>query len=281
MTGTAIVSYQERFEKDAAAAAQREARSGVNLSMRGGTFQLGSQSLGQQIAVVIIDSYFENNYFNPAFPYDPDNPLPPICYAFAREKQDLAPHHTMQSDMSWFNPQSPWNVQAGAPSPCSTCKRNEWGSSERGKGKACQNRSHLTIIPAGYFQPPRPRAQPELKLFEDPAHFATADAVNLRLPVTSGENWSKYVTQLSASHRRPPYAVFTEIYLEPHPTSQFKVGFDMLGLLPDELFETITKRVDMQATIPFPPFTAPTAEQREGAAQPAARTAAAGFGRRR
>jgi hypothetical protein len=278
MTGTNLINYEERFRQDAQAHAQREARSGAQLSLRGGVFSLGGKTLGPKIAVVVLDSIFENNFFNPNYPFESENPLPPMCYAMSRLKSDLAPYERMQDDMTWFVPQSPWNIEGNRPGPCSQCKKNEWGSSERGRGKACQNRERLFVIPAGYYQPPNPRAASELHMYEDPAHFRTADVIGLRLPVTSGENWAKYVTQLDASLRRPSYAVFTEVTLEPHPKSQFKVNFDVIESIPDSLFEIIIGRVDAQVALPFPAFTAPTAEQRQPPSQ--VRSAAAGFGRR-
>lgn len=277
MTGTNLINYKERFAKDAQEHAQREARQGAQLSLRGGVFSIGGQTLGPKIAVIVVDSIFENNFFNPNYPFDPDNPLSPMCYAMSRLKSDLTPHESMQADMTWFVPQSPWNMEGNHPGPCSSCKKNEWGSSERGRGKACQNRERLFIIPAGYYQPPKPRAAPELHLFEDPAHFRTADVIGLRLPVTSGESWAKYVTQLATSHRRPAYAVFTEITLIPDPKTQFKAAFELIEMVPDSLFEIVTARVNAQLMAPFPVFTAPTAEQRN---PPAKAHTAAGFGRR-
>lgn len=276
MTGTALVSYEERFARDAADHAQREARSGARLSVAGGTFSLGGMQLGQQIAAIVLDSIFENNYYNPNFGYDPDNPLPPVCYAISRTKKDLAPNPAMQSDPTWFIPQN-WPAGQNYPGPCEGCPRNEWGSSEKGRGKACQNREKLYLLPAGYYQPARPRAAPELHLFDDPAHFAAADVVGLRLPVTSGEAWAKYVTSLASAHRRPTYAAYTEIRVVPDPKSQYKLQFELIELCPDALFEVLTKRVDAQLAIPFETYEAPTAEQRSP--QAPQQRSAAGYAR--
>ena len=259
MTGTALVDYRQRFEKDAHEAAAREARSAPRLSLRGGTFTLGGQNLGQRIIAVVVDAVFENAYYNPALPYQEDNPMPPICYAYAREsKADMRPHESMRNDMTWFQPQSAWDMAAGAPGLCSGCPRNEWGSAPGRKGKACKNRESLTLLPAGYFQPAKPRAAPEPILFTEPDQFAKADTVGLMLPVTSGVLWATYVTQLAAARRLPPYAVYTEMYIEPDPKTQYKVKFDMLGELPESLYEIITRRVDTAIAMPFEGYTPPT-----------------------
>lgn len=248
MTGTSLVAYEERFAQDADNLAAREARSGTFLSVKGGVFTLNGETLGTEVCVVVIDSYFENNYFPPDRPFDEANPLPPVCYAFHYVKADMAPHPSMQVDLNYFAPQS---------AQCAGCPHNEWGSAARGRGKACQNRERLIVVPAGYFQPKRGSRDTELHLFDDMAHFARADAVGLRTPVTSVENWSKYVTEVAAAHRRPPYAVYTRAFIEPHPKTQFKLHFEYLDNLPDSLFEVIVKRVDAQQAQPFTGFLPP------------------------
>lgn len=275
MVGTALVSYQERFEADADALAEREARAGVALSIAGGVFSLGGQTLGPAICVIVLDSYYEFNFFNPTFAYSRENPMPPMCYAYGREKDALAPFPAMQDDPAWF-----WRQDAG--NGCKACLMNRWGSSGRGKGKACQNRERLIVIPAGLYTPaPRGRGAAELQMYEDEAHFAKADAISLRLPVTSCENWSRYVTTLASAHRRPPYAVFTEVSIRPDPKTQYRLHFEMLELAPDALFDTIVRRVDVALAAPFPAYTAPTADQIAAAQAPPqqAQTASA-WGRR-
>lgn len=259
--GTEVVSYRARFEKDALEAAAREARSAQKLSLKGGTFTLGGQNLGQRVIAVVLDAVFENSFYDPTIPYQEENPMPPICYAYGREsKQDMRPHESMQKDMAWFRPQSAWDAEKNWPGLCSGCPMNEWGSQPGRKGKACKNRESLTLLPAGYFQPAKPRAAPEPHLFDDPEHFAKADTVGLTLPVTSGLAWATYVTQVSAAHRLPPYAVYTEMWIEPDPKSQYKVKFDMLGELPESLFEIITRKVDAAKETPFEGYAPP--EQR-------------------
>jgi len=261
--GTELVSFRERLVADATAAAAREQRSSAMLSLQGGVFAIGGQTLGSRIIAVVLDSYFANEFYDPSKPYDPEDPQPPVCYAFARDgKHEMRPHESMQADLTFFKPQSPWDMNVNAPGLCSGCVQNKWGSQPGRKGKACKNRETLTLLPAGFFQPPKSRGgTSEPTLFDDPAHFAKADAVGLKLPVTSGANWAAYVTQLAASHRLPPYGVYTEIYLENDPKSQYKVKFDMLGELPESLFEIVMRKVDGVISTPFkgyePPEKAP------------------------
>ena len=256
MAGNALVSYEERFKRDAQALAEREARSGSTISTRGGVFSVAGEPLGTRITVIVVDSWFANEYFPEDSVFDADNPIPPVCYAFGRSKGEMGPHPSMQVDLSYFTPQN---------ATCQGCPKNEWGSASRGRGKACKNREKLAILPAGYYTPQRGRTPPELNLYDTPDHFLKADIVTLALPVTSVENWSKYVTQVAAAQQRPPYAVYTEISIQPDQKSQYKLHFEFLDLCPDELFEPIIQRVDAFLQQPFAGHTPPS-EPDEGPA---------------
>jgi hypothetical protein len=67
----------------------------------------------------------------------------------------MGPHPSMQADAN-FQPQSDL---------CKTCEHNQWGSADKGRGKACQNRRRLTMIPAGVFMPKRGSRDFDLEIF--------------------------------------------------------------------------------------------------------------------
>ena|ERR1700722_17833639 len=236
--GKQITTYDKVWAEQAErAASQEQLNSGVILSARGGTLQVGEEVLpGNQAAVIILDSVFENTLYEDKF--DPDNPTPPICYAFGRGvegQEDMAPHESMQADLAYFKPQH---------ATCKGCKWNEWGSADQGRGKACQNRRRLALIPAGYYQPKRGSRDFDLQLFDDPKHFQTADMVFAKLPVMSVKNWSKYVNQIATNFHRPPHGVITRLFLEPDPQSQFRFDFEIIEELPDDLAQVIMDRHD-------------------------------------
>lgn len=85
--------------------------------------------LGAEIRGVVVDFIFKNQFYTSS--YDPNNPVPPVCFAMAGidEQPEMAPHES-------------------APEPqadkCATCPHNQWGS--RGKGKACKNTYELAFI---------------------------------------------------------------------------------------------------------------------------------------
>ena len=236
--GKQITTYDKVWAEQAErSAAQEQLVSGAVLSARGGTLQVGEEVLpGNQACVIVLDSVFENTYYEGKF--DPDNPMPPVCYAFGRGvdgQEEMAPHESMQSDLSYFKPQH---------DSCKGCPKNEWGSADQGRGKACQNRRRLALIPAGYYQAKRGSRDFDLQIFDDPKHFQTADIVMAKLPVMSVKNWSKYVNQIATNFHRPPHGVITRISLVPDPQSQFRFEFELIEELPDELAQVIMDRHD-------------------------------------
>lgn len=239
MTGTSLMNYEEKWAQEAKAAAVAEPlQAGTWLSARGGQLAIGETVLpGAQAAVIVLDMVRENTYYEGKF--DPDNPMPPVCYALGRESDEMFPHLDMQKDLSYFKPQ---HVENGQVLGCDGCPLNQWGSADQGRGKACQNRRRLTLIPAGYYTPRKGSRDFDLQLFDDPEHFAKTEQVFFKLPVTSVNNWSKYVNQVATALRRPPHGVVTRLSIEPHQQFQYEVRFEAVEAIPDELAEVLMSR---------------------------------------
>lgn len=246
----ALVNYDEQWAQAASAYAANEPLSGgAFLSTKGGILSFQENPMpGNMVACIVIDSYRENTYYPGKF--DADSPLPPTCYAFGRDGAHMGPHPSMQADLNYFRPE---NMQ------CEGCPRNEWGSADQGRGKACQNRRRLTLLPAGFYVPRKNSRDFDLELFADPTHFKTAEVAYLKLPVTSVNDWAKYVNQLSASVRRPPFGVVSCISLVPDPKTQFKLHFEMVEMVPDNLASIIMERHRVAAEVPFRGYEPPEA----------------------
>lgn len=234
---TDVTKYDERFAAMAQEYAQVERVSGNFISTKGGVLTYENEPLpGNQMAVIILDVVHERTFYAEKYDSSREHATPPVCYAFGRTEEDvaeMAPHPTMQVDLSYFQPQSDL---------CSTCPNNEWGSSDTGRGKACAERRRMALLPAGYFTPKRGSRDFDLNLFDDPKHFKSADIAYLKLPVMSVKDWARYVTDIAASLRRPPLAVISRVYLEPDPKSQFRVKFEMIEELPSDLYEIVMER---------------------------------------
>ena len=239
-----VTKFDEAFAAMAQQYAGTERGGGDFLSTKGGVLTFDGEALpGNQMCVIMLDIVRERTYYTTKYSSDSEQNLPPVCYAFGRTDDEMAPHESMQADLDYFTPQN---------DVCQTCAHNEWGSADTGRGKACSERRRMAILPAGYYTPKKGSRDFDLHMFDEADHYKTADIAFLKLPVTSVKDYARYVTQLSASHRRPPLGVITRVYLEPDAKTQFRVKFEMLELLPDDLFATIMERhEEAKASIVF------------------------------
>ncbi len=257
----ALVDISKKWEAAAeVAAAEIPATGGQFLSTKSGTLKFGEETMpGNQACVIILDAILENTAYEGKF--DPDNKAPPRCYALGRlsEQKDMAPHESMEQFPDYFIPQS---------DKCATCALNEYGSAETGRGKACQNRARLALIPAGFYTPKKGSRDFDLEVFTDPDHYRTADVAYLKLPVLSVKNYFKFVSDVAATYSRPPFGVIARIYLEPDGKAQFKVCFEALEKIPDELAEIVMSRNEQQIEAKIcgyqPPQEKPEGEKRGG-----------------
>lgn len=224
--GTAVKKWDEELAKYAAKKAEEESSVALGkfISLKSGVMSYNGNNIpGNKISVVVIDSVLENHYYEDAF--DPDNVSSPVCFAFGRDADEMVPHE-----------KSP-KLQAPK---CAGCIRNEWGSAERGRGKACKNVRRLALVT------------------EDVAENATtmdeADIAFLKLSVTNVKGYAAYVQQLATTMKRPPFAVVTEISVQPDPKSQFKVSFKYVESINDSaLLDSILKKVKAtEESIMFP-----------------------------
>lgn len=179
-------SWEDRMKAMAESAGEREPLTGGTswLSVRNGDFHYGDEVLGDVITVVVLDFAFDNAYYDGA--YDPDRPASPVCFALGFEEGGLVPHENAT------------DPQADA---CDGCWANEFGSDDRGRGKACKNSRRLAVI----------AVDPENDyLVADDSELAF-----LRLPPSSLKYWKSYVTKLARVTGLPPAGVVTQLELEP------------------------------------------------------------------
>lgn len=220
---TALVNWTEEMAKYAVAVAKQEIPSSSYISLRSGVLSYqGMPVPNNKLDVLILDYAFENTMYDGK--YDKDNPRSPICFAIAKgdEPEELAPHEL-------------------APQPqaesCSVCPNAKWGSDpDGGRGKACQERRRLVMIPAAALA--------------DADSILSAEVAVMKLPVTSVRQWGQYVNTIASINRRPPFALITQIGTTPDPKSQFKVTFKALEAVGDNFLEAIMrKRESVQGTL--------------------------------
>lgn len=228
--GREVANWEQELAQQAEVAVAQEQTAGTGggkfFSLRAGQLTFDDATFpGNQIAAVIVDHIFENIYYEAGF--DPDQTNPPTCFAFGRDATTMGPpdevdkhdEFTRQSDL------------------CKDCIQNEWGSARTGKGKACSNRRRLALISAGTYN-----KKGELELEDDASYFSGADMAFMKIPVTSVKGFAAYVKQVAEQFKRPLHGVFTRIYLEPDSKTQFKVRFELIEVIPNEVMPAIMAR---------------------------------------
>ena len=220
-TGKNLIKWEEQLAQYAEEGAQGEERGpGQMVTVRGGVMMFQGAAIDDnELSAVIIDHIKVNAFYGGEF--DPDNPQPPLCYAYGRGKDDMAPHEEATE------PQS---------DSCETCPHNEWGSAEKGRGKACKNTRRLALIATDSLE----------DIEEAPVAF-------MHLPVTSVAAWSQYVNKLQDTLHRPTFAFVTEIKVVPDPKTQFRIGFKATEQFDDAAtFEQlVAKKEDVASHITF------------------------------
>lgn len=242
-------------EMAAAAARQAKAEKPVggmkSISTRGGMMSIDKQPIkGNELRCVILGSVLTNEYFTDAF--DPDTPQAPACYAFGDHtledpEPSMAPHAEAEDKQS---------------DRCSSCHMNEYGSADKGRGKACKNVRRLALVTEDALESADAMMEAEMR--------------TLKVPVMSVQHWSQYVREKLADEvGRPYFGVVTRVYIVPDAKSQFRIKFEFAELITfdQELYEALQKRCKgalQMLTSPYPKFSEKEEEEapapRRGAA---------------
>lgn len=243
----ALAKWDDRMAKYATEVAATEKTSGKFISTKGGVLTYGgAQMPGNKMTVVILDHIMENHLYSSD--YDAGNPSSPVCFAFGRNGDEMAPH----DDSS--EPQN---------DACKGCPANQWGSAEKGRGKACKNIRRLAMLTE-----------------EGLEDIESAEVAYLRVPVTSVRAWAGYVQSIATNMRRPPFGVVTEIGIVPDPSSQFRLTFTHVqNIEEDDVLEALEARrekVGCEIDFPYAVYeAAPAPKAAKFAPKPAAKAAAA------
>jgi hypothetical protein len=193
------------------------------ISTRGGVLSVNNSPIpGNRMAVVVIDSMLENAYYEGDF--DPDEPKPPTCYAFGRDVATMAPHEKV--------------VAAGAQESdaCKNCPKNQWGSADKGRGKACKNIARIAVVMAGQYVGDTGN---KLKLLDDPDYYRKAEVYMMKLPVTSVGAFAAFVKQVREAWGGDLIQIATKVSVVPDPKSQYKVTFEAISELNKSLMPAV------------------------------------------
>ena len=195
-TGKDLVKWDEELASLAkASVAGMELPTAKFISLKNGKLSFGGAAVpGNELRAVILGWVYENQFYDED--YDPDVPQSPACYAFGTEQDEMAPHE-----------KAPRKQCEG----CAGCPKNEFGSADRGDGKACKNVLRLAMI-----------AEDDLE------NLDAAEVVYMKVPVMSVKNFLVYAKKkVAEAAKRPYWSVVTSITTEEDKKSQFRVIFDL------------------------------------------------------
>lgn len=220
---TALVKIDQELAQYADQFADQEANTGGGqfFSLKNGNLSFNDSPLpNDEMICVIMDSVLENTFYEGE--YDPDDRQPPLCYAFGRDEDTMAPYKDVD------NPEC---------SACAECEQNQWGTAAKGRGKACKNRRRLAIISAGKIS-----RGGDYEIIDDPEHYEKGEIGYLGIPATSINSFGMYVKQVKGAMKLPPFAVITRVFITPDNKSQFKVNFELIEAAPKTCLEALLNR---------------------------------------
>lgn len=183
------------------------------------TFRLptGEESPGP-IDLVILDFIAAHYFYEGTF--DPDDITPPGCFALGREIATLTPHETAV------------NKQADT---CAVCPQNQFGSAQRGKGKACSNCRLLAVLPLDAVD-------------DTPIQILKVSPTGLR-------SFDAYVAGVARTFQLPPIGVATKVGFDPTPDFPSLRFAEPQRLDDDRLAFYVSRREEARQILMTPPDT--------------------------
>ncbi len=212
------------WDQELAAAAQEAANAvaslggGQFISTKGGIFKLGDAVIGHEMPVVVVESMFENCYYESE--YDPETRGAPECYAFGGNLDTIKPHEAVSRPVC---------------DNCKLCDYNQWGSADRGRGKKCRNRVRMAVVSAGAFNNGRFEAL-------DAEGFASSQLAMLGIPTTSMGTWAAYVKGLASTKKLPPFGAVTKLEVQPNDKTMLTVTPSFVTKVPAAFIEALREK---------------------------------------
>lgn len=246
----ALVPWVERFAPYAKKSQEQVAKVGGGVAVRFGHGKItagGVDVPGGKLQCIILDSCAFNGWYGKK--YDKDDVQPPDCYAFAIVVGDpeMAPHAEAPDKQCEF---------------CADCEKNQFGTADTGRGKACGNNVRLGLLLA--------------KDIEDGASVAAAEMATAKVSPTNLKRWAGYVKSLDEldGGARPPWGVVTEISCYDDSETQIRVEFKLVETIDDpdilDALEARLPKVQDELQRPFAPPTEKPARGKKPAGKPAA-----------
>lgn len=172
-----------------------------------GSFKFQGEEIGDEeggLSVIVVAFVRRKNWYDR--PFDRDNPSPPACFAISPDGIGMVPHDTSPV------PQA---------DSCDECWADEFGSDNRGRGKACRDAYLLACVTPDDLQN------------EDAPTIAL-----LSVPPTSLAAWDSYMVKRNKVLGLPSLAFLTYVTTELDGDTM-KLIFDEEEQTPEEFFEQL------------------------------------------
>lgn len=190
MTSTALVDIDSLLAKKASDLAKKISKPSGDLikvtQAKKFRFPDGSESSNPFEAIILdfvsVYQYFPN-------PFVRDEFAAPTCFAIGEEPSELRPSENSTDRQA---------------ESCAVCPQNQWGSARQGKGKACQNRRLLALVPKG-------------QAADHPIWLLSVSPTGIKA-------FDNYVSAVAANFNAPPIKVVTTIGFDPkmdYPSLRF------------------------------------------------------------
>jgi hypothetical protein len=245
-SGKSMTIFEERMAelaKNAVGVESSVGGGGTFISTKSGVLSYnGAEMPDNEMDVVILDHIIEYVYYGDS--YDADNPQSPLAFAFGRDEDDMVWHEN--------------SIEEYRGELCKDSDINQWGSADKGKGKACKNIRRLAVIPADQID-----------------DIENAEIAYIKIPVTSVKGWAGYVRSLASNLNRPPLGVITRISLVRDEKTQFKMKFELVDQIEDaaqfEALCELSEKAAAEIEFPYAPYEEPEEKPRRGAGKKAGR----------
>lgn len=223
--GTGVVNREEEIQRQIQA--QQRMLAGITtsakfISFKGGQIIIDGKVVPNGKTDVIPLAFMAERAYFPEF--DPDVRQSPICYAYSDGSEDevMAPHAQAK------------NKQAKT---CEDCPHNEWGSAEKGRGKACRESVRVALLPMT-------------------ANIEKQATWHCRIPITSVPSFKNYAGELLGMGK-PLHAAVARITVTPDAKTMFKIAWEPVKAVDPKLEAIVDAKAASAANginFPYPDF---------------------------
>jgi hypothetical protein len=216
-----VAQIKESYSKD---------EGGLSISNESMTLKL---SVGDSLAVVILDNIIEITYYDT--PFDGEAKFP-TAFAFGREIKNMSWHENSSPEFAGNN--------------CQQSDVLKFGSAKNGgKGKAAKEKIRLAVINAGMLD-----QYGALKSLATPSDIKSCSIAFISVPVASVSKYISYYNEVKEKSGLKPYAVITKITVTKVGLMGYELNFTTLAEIPDELLPFTDSRLSEAREVIYTPY---------------------------